>query len=301
MNALKDHVSAKDLIELKTKVRATWAQIVGGAFVLIGLYLAWKRLEVAREGQITDRFTRAIELLRDSSLQSRLGAIYSLERIAWDSQRDHWPIMEVLTAYVREKRSLRGDHPLNEDGSISKPPPDVAAVLTVLRRRKWEREIGEDRQLDLMEADLRGAELREARFERVNLWKAQLQGANLWSAHLQGANLCEAHLEGTNLGKADLQGAFLQGAFLEEADLGGSQLQGADLTDAKGVTPEEIAGAKRDETTHMGYPLDSGSPNILWLGSRGLSVPVGDDRSIRRWVHGDCLLHKAVEEFSPAA
>ena len=53
--------------------------------------------------------------------------------------------------------------------------------------------------------------------------------------------------------------------------------------------------------SHMGYPLDSGNPNILWLGSRGLSVPVGDDRSIRRWVHGDCLLHKAVEEFSPAA
>ena len=51
----------------------------------------------------------------------------------------------------------------------------------------------------------------------------------------------------------------------------------------------------------IGYPLDSGNPNILWLGSRGLSVPVGDDRSIRRWVHGDCLLHKAVEEFSPAA
>ncbi len=51
----------------------------------------------------------------------------------------------------------------------------------------------------------------------------------------------------------------------------------------------------------MGYPLDSGNPNILWLGSRGLGVPVGDDRSIRRWVHGDCLLHKAAEEFSPAA
>ena len=55
------------------------------------------------------------------------------------------------------------------------------------------------------------------------------------------------------------------------------------------------------KTGNMGYPLDSGNPNILWLGSRGLSVPVGDDRSIRRWVHGDCLLHKAVEEFSPAA
>ena len=53
--------------------------------------------------------------------------------------------------------------------------------------------------------------------------------------------------------------------------------------------------------SRMGYPLHSGDPNILWLGSRGLGVPVGDDRSIRRWVHGHCLLHKAVEEFSPAA
>ena len=55
------------------------------------------------------------------------------------------------------------------------------------------------------------------------------------------------------------------------------------------------------ESLKIGYPLHSGNPNILWLGSRGLGVPVGDDRSIRRWVHGDCLLHKAVEEFSPAA
>ena len=54
-------------------------------------------------------------------------------------------------------------------------------------------------------------------------------------------------------------------------------------------------------SVEMGYPLHSGDPNILWLGSRGLGVPVGDDRSIRRWVHGHCLLHKAVEEFSPAA
>ena len=64
---------------------------------------------------------------------------------------------------------------------------------------------------------------------------------------------------------------------------------------------EERIRSTTSNITSMGYPLDSGNPNILWLGSRGLSVPVGDDRSIRRWVHGDCLLHKAVEEFSPAA
>ena len=69
------------------------------------------------------------------------------------------------------------------------------------------------------------------------------------------------------------------------------------LIDLVNIGQDYMLGLK----TAMGYPLDSGNPNILWLGSRGLGVPVGDDRSIRRWVHGDCLLHKAAEEFSPAA
>ncbi len=36
------------------------------------------------------------------NLEVRLGGIYALERIARDSPKDHWTIMEVLTAYVRE-------------------------------------------------------------------------------------------------------------------------------------------------------------------------------------------------------
>jgi hypothetical protein len=35
--------------------------------------------------------------------ETRLGGIYALERIAKDSEADHWPIMEILTAYVRKK------------------------------------------------------------------------------------------------------------------------------------------------------------------------------------------------------
>ena len=85
------------------------AQIVAGLVLLLGVYLTYRRVtsaenavEVAQEGQITERFTRAIEQLGDEKLAVRLGGIYALERIARDSERDHWPIMEVLTAFVRE-------------------------------------------------------------------------------------------------------------------------------------------------------------------------------------------------------
>ena len=105
----------------------TLAQIIGGLFVIGSLFSTAKtlqvsqqqaaatakqadttadRLQVAREGQITDRFTKAIEQLGNEKLEVRLGGIYSLERIAKESLEDHWPIVEVLTTFVREHAPL---------------------------------------------------------------------------------------------------------------------------------------------------------------------------------------------------
>ena len=66
-----------------------------------------EQLQVAQEGQITERFTRAIEQLGSDKMEVRLGGIYALERIANDSDKDYWPIMETLTAYVRERAPWR--------------------------------------------------------------------------------------------------------------------------------------------------------------------------------------------------
>jgi uncharacterized protein YjbI with pentapeptide repeats len=106
----------KDRVDLESKARQTMAQIVGGAAILGGLYFTeqtlrtsqdtlqvnQKTLETTQQGQITERFTKAIEQLGNDNLAIRLGGIYALERIARDSAYDHWAVMEVLTAYVRE-------------------------------------------------------------------------------------------------------------------------------------------------------------------------------------------------------
>jgi hypothetical protein len=55
------------------------AQILGGTALLSGLYFTWRTLQVNREGQITERFTRAIEQLgaihadNSKNLELRLG------------------------------------------------------------------------------------------------------------------------------------------------------------------------------------------------------------------------------------
>ena len=56
---------------------------------------------LSREGQVTDRYTKAIEQLGSDKLDVRIGGIYALERIARDSAKDHPTVMEVLTAFIR--------------------------------------------------------------------------------------------------------------------------------------------------------------------------------------------------------
>src|SRR5829696_7633641 len=61
-----------------------------------------RTFEVAEQGHITERYTKAIEQLGSDKLDVRLGGIYALERIAVDSERDHPTVVEVLSAFVRE-------------------------------------------------------------------------------------------------------------------------------------------------------------------------------------------------------
>jgi len=106
----------KDLADAENSYRATLAQIFGGVAIGIGLYYTWRRigiaeedlkatqenLKIAQEGQITERFTRAIEQLGNEKIEIRLGGIYALNRIANESKTDYWSIIEILTAYVRK-------------------------------------------------------------------------------------------------------------------------------------------------------------------------------------------------------
>ncbi|MDA2919927.1 pentapeptide repeat-containing protein, partial [Desulfobacterota bacterium AH_259_B03_O07] len=238
--------------EVENEARKTLAQIVGGTAILIGLFFTWKTLQVDKEGQITERFTRAMDQIGSlrsdgkPNLEIRLGGIYALERIARDSERDHWQIMEVLSTYVRENARWpsRNDQPTqndeleenqtkNEKYEQTMPNADIQAILTIIGRRqsKYDKE-GQNLNLsntNLQKAYLWEANLQKANLRGANLQKAYLRGANLQKAYLWGANLQDADLVGAKLVEADLVGAKLRGAKLRGAKLTGANLMGVDL------------------------------------------------------------------------
>jgi len=212
----------KERFDRVNEARKTLATILGGVVLLAGFFGTWENLKVAQEaastsqkallvsqenqitsqkallvsqeGQITDRFTKAIEQLGatdpkgNQKLDVRLGGNYSLERIANDSEKDHWPIIEVLCTYVRVhapvqlKQLHQAKQTPTEQPSMS---PDIQAILTVLARRNRSYE-KPTQFLNLMETDLRRADLRSADLSGANLWSADLRGARLMWADLRG-------------------------------------------------------------------------------------------------------------------
>jgi hypothetical protein len=171
-----------------------------------------------------------------------IGGIYSLERIAKDSPKDQWTIMEVLTSYIRKNSPIPSNIEQLEPAARQKAPeklPSVSipvqAALTVIGRRKVENDQAGDNLAETTDSnkikilDLSRTNLRGANLDGANLDGANLNGANLNGANLNGAKLNGADLKGADLNRANLDGANLYGAILNGANLKGAYLDGANL------------------------------------------------------------------------
>jgi hypothetical protein len=227
-----DDLKGKDRAEDEGRARTAVLAALAGVLAATGAYYTHRTFglnrqayehsrdtaarshELDRAGQITERFSRAIDQLGatdeggNPKLDICLGGIYALERIARDSKDDHPQVVEVLTAYVREHARYRpdkpraattaseqgqGDEAASRDGAL-RLATDVQAAMDVLARRELSQDRPEHR-LNLAGTDLRSLVLDAAE-------GGHLEGALLGGAHLEAADLGGAHLEGANLGGA---------------------------------------------------------------------------------------------------
>ena len=72
-----------------------------GVLVVLGAAATWRQVNVTREGQITERFTRAVDQVGSSNVDVRIGGLYALERIAKNSEADRNSVQFLLGAFVR--------------------------------------------------------------------------------------------------------------------------------------------------------------------------------------------------------
>ena len=244
---------------MENSYRATLAQILGGIAIGIGLYYTWRRISIAedglkvtQEGQITERFTRAVDQLGNEKMEIRLGGIYALERIANESEKDYWPIMEILIAYIRMNSHIREEDYTNLDfkelsnkaflETRLRESPEIQAIITVISRRKKFLGAGELFGLEFQKTYLRAANFtgittdrtitfrgndREVHLEGAIFYYSDLIGANLEHTHLEKANFDHAYITRTYFMNSNLEGSNFRNSHLERASFEGAKLEGA--------------------------------------------------------------------------
>jgi hypothetical protein len=243
---LPGSLSVNDRLQAENNIRATLIQALGGLLVLVGATIGTiatlRQVAVSREGQITDRFTHAVDQLGQSAVDVRVGGIFALERIAKNSLSDRDAIFDILSQFIRRTTQPIDDDNYTEDmfqvhseKALRMRQPDVQAALTVITRSPLS---DKPRFVTLDRLDIRGAMLPDANLSRISLVGVQLGGSWLRKADLQRASLSHSSLRKcvlveANLSDCDLDNADLREADLENADLRKSSLIAADLRDAK--------------------------------------------------------------------
>ena len=265
-----------ELVEDKKK-KVNWWQAVPTiitAFVaLLGIVVSFLTYTLTREDRAAqradaqnNRFTYAIEHLKDESLAIRMGALFELKKLGLENLRLQESIVRILNPFIREGIEnedlllpphifLFSPHP-NEDIFLA---CEIASLFFVFSDYSVSLELLEARNLDLRDIALEGAYLRAARFYETDLRGAQLskiystdiqlQGADLSDAQLQGAFLTNAQLQEADLSDAQLQGASIQAADFQGTVLCNANLQGADLSGAWNLTAKQLLTAIVDDTT----------------------------------------------------
>jgi hypothetical protein len=205
------------------------------------------------------------------NLEVRIGAIYALERIAQDSDRDHVQIMEILCAYIRQNAPAPAEDESDQakiEVNADKNASDFLDWNTRLKvsidthgRAKNSVTLREDVQVALEvigRRDSRQRRLEAGRGEQGNFQfdipcpgydrardshdlkalKIYYEKLSAWKQQLSGyegyrLDLRNTDLRGADLSRLNFNGARLSGARLEGAVLLETQLHNADLQGAR--------------------------------------------------------------------
>lgn len=163
----EQELTLHQILELEDDVRKTLIQIAGGVLLVVGLVTTLLQWQTSQDRLFAEAFGRAVEQLGDEDkLAVRLGGIHALGRLASKAEDDHWLIMQILTAFVRNESFADVDGTTTQAADATRRPrADISAVLLVVGARNSAYDSTTD-VLDFSGADLRG--IRIARGELLS-------------------------------------------------------------------------------------------------------------------------------------
>lgn len=231
---------------------------------------ATEQARVAQENYVTGIFSKSVELLglerevrttgSDGNLvsrstpntEARLGALYSLERLLDESEKDQRAILETLCAYVRGNSQLQipSDEEEAKRFHRGELPPipgrriDVQAAITIIGRRSkrlLQRGKSEGWSLDFRNSNLAGYDFSKLNFDQSDFSDTFLNQAKLTGSSFIGSNFTRTNLSATTMERANFRSSNfvnsnLSKAAIDQTDFSFARIAGTDLREATVVS-----------------------------------------------------------------
>jgi Pentapeptide repeats (8 copies) len=267
-------IEGKDLAELGNSARSTVTQALGGLALVATLTLtayqanetrksSSQNLRLSEEGQATQLLSHAVDQLGatvngKASLDTRIGALYSLDRLG-EGSPDRTPlVVDILGSYVGVNQTKSNRIRAVTPCSSSDHPPTRRVRFDVLVALKLIGKINESTYgfgagigatADVGSADFSGLNLEGIDFDDLDLSSASFRDADLSGVIFHTDSFA---------GRTDFRGACLQKATFENPDIlidnpvhtafdfRGADLRGATFFDESGQ-PESLRVLRKRE------------------------------------------------------
>ncbi len=219
--------TAPDLLIILEQLK-NFAVLIGVVFTalfsLLNFQIARSNLRLAEEKLVTERLAKAFEQLGSENSTVKLGAIYTLERIATESVEEYRSIIEILASFIRT-------HSLHQ--TVVNPEVQAAfvAIAELITHQKLKRS-PLIRDIDASQFYLAGAVLTNLDLQGVNLSQTDLSRTTLDGINLENSNLTEANLSHAYLGEANFYGANLFKAKLDKVNISEQQTKRSNFSQA---------------------------------------------------------------------
>lgn len=230
------------------------------------------------------------------NLEVRIGAIYSLERIAQDSLRDHIQIMEILCAYVRENSPAKNLEANDSWENSAYPRLDIQTVITVTGRRtspQIEKEFEKKHRLDFSNVDLSQIDFSKGNFSAALFNHCRIEGGDFRYSNLTGTRFIGSLLNYSEFFKAELRGTVLNYAKINTPVLVSvSPVFSIFMGKIYGIS---LAGADISAITGIGHLSDIEKSNYT-IGTLDTVLPGPDDFDRKAYEAEFEKLHKITDK-----
>jgi len=196
--------------------------LIGLPFVIWRAIVAQGNLDRSKDRDYADLFTKAVEQLGatrekgsgddrvlEPNIEVRVGAIYALERISRDSERDHIAVIETLCAYIRNNFEAVSLRPFDSYTELPSARIDLQVAVQVIGRRSSVRvgyEIDQRCRLDLSRVNFTGVDFSHGKFNFASFRSCRMFNVNFESANLNGAQFDNSIIASTSFFNAAMKG-----------------------------------------------------------------------------------------------